>query len=65
MLPYADDTKTFSPPTWIFLLIIANAAAFVISYSAGAEHYVQTIFAYGTIPTRFFAGSDITAGYAE
>ncbi|MCX6646214.1 MAG: rhomboid family intramembrane serine protease [bacterium] len=65
MLPYADDTKTFSPPTWIFLLIMANAVAFVMSYAAGAEHYVQTIFAYGAIPARFFPGGNITSGYAE
>ncbi len=65
MLPYADDTKTFSPPIWILILIIANVVVFVLSYTAGFEHYIRTIFSYGTIPARFFTSDDSTLQYGS
>jgi len=58
MLPYADDTPSFSPPIWIFILIALNVLVFISSYSGGHDQYIRTIFAYGTIPARFFQPAD-------
>ena len=54
MFPYADDTKSFSPPLWILILVLVNVLVFVMSYTGGENHYIRTIFSYGTIPARFF-----------
>ncbi len=54
MIPYADDTPSYSPPIWIILLIGLNILFFALSYFGGIEHYIETIFAYGCIPARFF-----------
>jgi len=58
MLPYADDTPSFSFPVWVIVLIVLNLLFFAGSYLSGPEHYIQTIFAYGTIPARFFQSAD-------
>ncbi len=58
MFPYADDTPSFSPPIWVIVLIALNVFIFVTTYTSGHDHYVRTIFAYGTIPARFFADDD-------
>jgi len=54
MFPFADDTRSYSLPIWVFILIGLNALFFIGSYSSGEQHYMRTLFAYGTIPARFF-----------
>ena len=58
MLPYVDDTPSYSPPIWVFILIGLNVLFYILSSSGGHEHYVRTIFAYGAIPARFFQPAD-------
>jgi len=58
MLPYSDDTPSFSPPVWVIFLIGLNILFFIMSSASGHEHYVRTIFAYGTIPARFHQAQD-------
>ena len=58
MLPYADDTKSFSVPHWIMILFVVNVLAFIASFSGGLDNFIRIIFAYGTIPARFFAEND-------
>ena len=57
MFPYADDTPSYSFPIWIVLLIAANVVIFIMTFSGGEKDYLQTTFAYGTIPARFFQPS--------
>jgi membrane associated rhomboid family serine protease len=57
MFPYADDTPSYSFPLWIVIIILANVLVFVMSVSEGDKQYLQTTFAYGTIPARFFQPS--------
>jgi len=58
MFPFADDTRSYSVPIWIFILIATNVVIFFASMSGGEEHYLQTIVSYGTIPARFFQPAD-------
>ena len=57
MLPLYDSTRSYSFPFWIVLLIALNAFFYFTSTSKGDQHYVQTLFEYGTIPARFFQPS--------
>ncbi|HDS31103.1 MAG TPA: rhomboid family intramembrane serine protease [Firmicutes bacterium] len=51
MIPYADDTRSYSFPIWVVIFIAMNAFVFLMS-SAG-DSYLETIYAYGCIPVRF------------
>jgi len=59
MFPYADDTKSYTIPVWVFVLIGLNVLFFMMSYSSGMDHYIRTLFAYGTIPARFVQSGDL------
>lgn len=58
MLPYVDDTPSYSVPVWIFILIALNVLFYIMSVSGGHDQYVRTIFSYGTIPARFTQPAD-------
>lgn len=58
MLPYVDDTPSYSIPIWVFLLIALNVLFYFLSVSGGHDQYVRSIFAYGTIPARFTQPAD-------
>ncbi len=65
MLPYADDTPSYSLPFWIIILIVLNLLFFAGSYLAGHDQYIRTIFNYGTIPARFVASADAEFQFDE
>jgi membrane associated rhomboid family serine protease len=53
MIPYADDTPSYSFPIWVVILIVLNA--FIFFSSATGKNYDDTIYSFGCIPARFFS----------
>jgi membrane associated rhomboid family serine protease len=54
VFPFSDDTRSYSVPIWIFILIALNTLFYFASTSHGDQAYLQTIFEYGAIPARFY-----------
>ncbi len=58
MFPYADDTPSYSVPIWVFVLIGLNLLIGVFTFFGDFGGFIQTIYAYGLIPARFFQSED-------